>query len=153
MFDERNTTKGFLIGVLTGGVVGGSIALLLAPKSGKELRKDISEKTDDLLKEADLNYQSAKNKAASIINEGRIKADKLFGEAKKTAGNITQNAANFFKDTKDEFAEGFKDFKDKATDEGNNDYNDRNTITQDGKNIKRQDDKPGSEIKKTENIK
>ncbi|GAJ99426.1 YtxH domain-containing protein [Geomicrobium sp. JCM 19055] len=36
-------TKDFLIGTLIGGIVGASAALLFAPKSGKELRGDISE--------------------------------------------------------------------------------------------------------------
>ncbi len=36
-------TKDFLIGTLVGGIVGATTALFLAPKSGKELRSDISE--------------------------------------------------------------------------------------------------------------
>ncbi|MFD1953473.1 YtxH domain-containing protein [Paenibacillus thailandensis] len=36
-------TKGFLWGTIAGGIVGSVAALLLAPKSGKELRGDISE--------------------------------------------------------------------------------------------------------------
>ncbi|WP_096189765.1 YtxH domain-containing protein [Evansella halocellulosilytica] len=36
-------TKDFLIGSLLGGIIGASTALLLAPKSGKELRQDLNE--------------------------------------------------------------------------------------------------------------
>ena len=36
-------TKDFLIGTLIGGIVGATTALFLAPKSGKELRSDISD--------------------------------------------------------------------------------------------------------------
>lgn len=39
----RKGTKGFLLGALAGGIVGSVTALLFAPKSGKELRGDISE--------------------------------------------------------------------------------------------------------------
>lgn len=39
---KRSDTKGFLLGTLAGGVIGSVAALLLAPKSGKELRGDIS---------------------------------------------------------------------------------------------------------------
>ncbi|QDP40898.1 YtxH domain-containing protein [Radiobacillus deserti] len=39
--DDMNT-KDFLIGSLIGGIVGASVALLFAPKSGKELREDIN---------------------------------------------------------------------------------------------------------------
>lgn len=42
--DNNNmNTKDFLIGTLVGGLVGAASALLLAPKSGKELREDINE--------------------------------------------------------------------------------------------------------------
>ncbi|EUJ29484.1 hypothetical protein PCORN_09942 [Listeria cornellensis FSL F6-0969] len=38
--------KDFLIGGLIGGIVGSVTALLLAPKSGKELRGDLNEHVD-----------------------------------------------------------------------------------------------------------
>lgn len=48
-------TKDFVIGAIIGGVVGAATALFLAPKSGKDLRNDVSgqfislkDKTDDL---------------------------------------------------------------------------------------------------------
>ncbi|ALS29014.1 general stress protein [Paenibacillus sp. 32O-W] len=40
---KRNQSKSFWIGALAGSLVGSVTALLLAPKSGKELRKDIAE--------------------------------------------------------------------------------------------------------------
>ena len=41
MSQDNNLAKGFLIGFLAGGAVGAVVALLTAPKSGKELRADI----------------------------------------------------------------------------------------------------------------
>jgi gas vesicle protein len=35
---------GFLIGIAVGGLVGGTIALLLAPESGEELRSELRER-------------------------------------------------------------------------------------------------------------
>ncbi|WP_338449139.1 YtxH domain-containing protein [Niallia oryzisoli] len=53
--DSRMSTKDFLIGTLIGAAVGSLTALLLAPKSGKELRGDLNnqayllrEKTDHI---------------------------------------------------------------------------------------------------------
>ena len=48
MFRRRKKGKGFIIGAFFGSVVGGISALLLAPKSGKKLRKDISRKYHDV---------------------------------------------------------------------------------------------------------
>lgn len=42
MFARKGNKGGFLLGALAGGVIGSITALLLAPKSGKELREDIT---------------------------------------------------------------------------------------------------------------
>ena len=39
---------GFFLGAVIGGTAAAVAALLLAPKSGKELRDDLSNQTDDL---------------------------------------------------------------------------------------------------------
>lgn len=41
-------TRNFFIGTLVGGIVGSIAALLFAPKSGKELREDISEQVQNV---------------------------------------------------------------------------------------------------------
>ena len=45
MSQENGYVKGLFIGLLTGSAIGAIVALLYAPKSGKELRKDIKIKT------------------------------------------------------------------------------------------------------------
>src|SRR4051812_45504239 len=57
--ESQINAKDFLIGTLVGGIVGSLAALLLAPKSGKELRGDLNnqayvvrEKTDHLRESA-----------------------------------------------------------------------------------------------------
>ncbi|CAH1225409.1 hypothetical protein PAECIP111893_05258 [Paenibacillus plantiphilus] len=40
---NNRQTKGFLFGVLAGGIIGSITALMLAPKSGREIRSDISQ--------------------------------------------------------------------------------------------------------------
>ena len=51
MADENNDgmAKGLIIGFITGSVVGAVLALLYAPKSGKEMRRDIKDKTNELV--------------------------------------------------------------------------------------------------------
>ncbi len=41
-------SKDFVVGVVIGGIAGAVTSLLLAPKSGKELRGDIKEKSGEL---------------------------------------------------------------------------------------------------------
>ena len=66
-----NSVKVFLIGFLAGGTVGAIIALLTAPKSGKELRGDIKQKSEEYYDEAEKYLADAKNKASELINEGK----------------------------------------------------------------------------------
>lgn len=46
-------TKDFLIGTLIGGIVGATTALFLAPKSGRELREDITDQATQLKERTD----------------------------------------------------------------------------------------------------
>jgi gas vesicle protein len=70
-------TSGLFTSFLLGGAVGGAIALMFAPKSGKKLRNDISRKTNEL------------------IEEGRNKTYETWNEAKEKAGNTIDRANDF----------------------------------------------------------
>lgn len=76
---RKKNGKGFAMGALFGGLLGGLTALLLAPKEGKRLRKEISEKykeaskktyglIDDLCERSTEVYQDMKDKATKFIN-------------------------------------------------------------------------------------
>jgi len=84
-----NSVKGFLIGFLAGGTVGAIIALLTAPKSGKELRGDIKQKSEEYLDEAEKYLADAKNKAGDLINDAKSKSQ-----------DILNSAGRVFKDAK-----------------------------------------------------
>ncbi len=74
MSNHRNGGKDFLLGAVVGGILGAVSALLLAPKSGRELRSDLSEKS-----------QAAVSKAKETIES--IAADvKEWRESRKLVG-------------------------------------------------------------------
>ena len=76
-----NSVKGFLIGFLAGGTVGAIIALLTAPKSGKELREDIKQKSEEYYDEAEKYLADAKNKASELINDAKSKSQDILNAA------------------------------------------------------------------------
>ena len=89
---EDNKIKGILAGFFLGGAIGGAIALLYAPKSGKHLRNDIRWKTkelsEDWMKKADDiwndtkdNTENMRENAKILINTGK---DKITDETKKS---------------------------------------------------------------------
>ncbi len=45
--ENSGMAKGLMIGFVAGAVAGAVVALLYAPKSGKELRRDIKDKAND----------------------------------------------------------------------------------------------------------
>ena len=78
--------KSFLWGALTGAVTGAVTALLLAPKSGRELRKDIGdaavkvgEKTADLSRQAGSAVQSLAKRASGFAVDTKQAVGKHFG--------------------------------------------------------------------------
>ena len=98
--DENKTAKGLLLGLVTGGIVGAAIALLYAPKSGRELRSDIRLKKDELLDDTSEYLQIAKTKASDMINEGKRRSEELISDAKKKAGDLIGDANSILNDAK-----------------------------------------------------
>lgn len=52
MSQNCNKSLDFIMGALVGGLLGGATSLLVAPKSGKELREDISDAYEDITEKA-----------------------------------------------------------------------------------------------------
>jgi gas vesicle protein len=91
---ERNNgvMKGLAIGLLAGGAIGAIVALLYAPKSGKELRADIKERADDLLEDAEGYAKEARSKASDIMTEAKRRSDHLITKAQEQANTLLQDA-------------------------------------------------------------
>lgn len=100
MSGDNNLTKGFLIGFLAGGTVGAIVALLTAPKSGKELRADIKTKSEEYFDEAEKYLAEAKDKARELINEGKKKSERIIHDARSKSEDILKDAEKVFKDAK-----------------------------------------------------
>ena len=64
---NKDHAIGFGIGLLTGAVIGGVIALLYAPKTGKETRQMIKDKTTEVV-------DAVKGKATEVMDAVKEKA-------------------------------------------------------------------------------
>ncbi len=93
-------TKGLLIGLLTGGAIGAIVALLYAPKSGKELRADIREKAGDLMDDAEKALTEAKSRAGEIMSEAKHRSETLISEAKQKAETLLHDADKILTDAR-----------------------------------------------------
>ncbi|WLD92399.1 YtxH domain-containing protein [Alkalihalobacillus sp. AL-G] len=104
-------TKDFLIGSLIGGIVGAATALLLAPKSGKELRTDLNEQA--------IVIKDKSNEVATLAKE---KSSTLA----QNVNDQTNQAASRVKDFSTNVRDDFNKWKNKDTDlnELEEEYND-----------------------------
>lgn len=99
--EDNGMSKGLIIGLLAGGVLGAVIALLYAPKPGKELRADIKNKAGEMVDDAEQYINVAKTKAVEIINEGKKRSENLITEAKKRAESLLGDAEKILTDAKE----------------------------------------------------
>ena len=67
--DETNAMLYLLAGVGIGAIIGAAAGILLAPKAGREVRGDLSEKLNDLVSKG----QELKSKGQEWISEQRAK--------------------------------------------------------------------------------
>lgn len=97
-------TRGLAFGALLGGVVGAVTALLLAPKSGAELRKDIADKSSEVYGKASDYINTAgpqvSSAVASTVNEGRQRAQSIIDSAKKQAEDLLTSAESVLQDAR-----------------------------------------------------
>lgn len=125
MNSNNEYSKGFIIGALVGGVAGALTALLLAPKSGAELRKDIAETSTDIYGKASDYFKTVESKVEEAVmnsvNEGKIKAQGIIDSARRQAQDIMSGAESILSqaknkalDAKDNVSDNLSTLKDAA---------------------------------------
>ncbi|MET3575362.1 YtxH domain-containing protein [Bhargavaea ullalensis] len=88
---------GFLTGAIIGGLIGAAAALLLAPKSGKELRGDVSTQAVNL-KEKGIELSSvAKDKTADMTKTAKEKTSDLGKSIQDQAGQMVDKVKSMKK--------------------------------------------------------
>jgi len=101
---ENNYWKGLITGTIIGGVAGAITALLLAPKSGKDLRADIAEKSYEIYDKAtdyfSLFEENIGNVVSNTVNEGKDRAQTIINSAREQADSLLKNAEEVFNTAK-----------------------------------------------------
>ncbi|WP_052410162.1 YtxH domain-containing protein [Paenibacillus durus] len=82
----KKNTKSLLWGIVAGGAVGSVTALLLAPKSGKELRKDISDGAGATV-----------DKAQELVHQASDKTVEWYSKAKDSVEQVIQEVTDWGK--------------------------------------------------------
>lgn len=132
MSDERDGSfASFIKGLFVGSFIGAGLALLYAPKTGKELRQDLKEKSTELKSEAEKYYEEAKDISSDLLvdslrkaeqlkkeaeqkyNEAKIKVEEILADGKRLADDAKEIADEKIAMAKDKIATGKKSGKSK----------------------------------------
>lgn len=96
--ETHHTNAGsIMFSFLLGGIVGAGLALLLAPMSGAETRRKITEASEDLKHKAEDLSRQARSSVESAIERGR----EVFEEKKSTVASAIEAGREAFHREKD----------------------------------------------------
>src|SRR5437879_11422337 len=71
-FDHEGSGGGsFVMGLLTGTVLGAGLGMLFAPKAGSELRRQLSDQAGSLANQASEGYRRATGSAGEWVDQGK----------------------------------------------------------------------------------
>jgi gas vesicle protein len=92
--DEESAGSGmFLLGALAGALVGAGVALLMAPKPGAEVRRDLSDGYSSVRDAAARRYRDMADRASAKFEEASAKfdekVDQYKGRTSSTSGDAT----------------------------------------------------------------
>ena len=91
-----------VLSFLLGGMVGAGVALLFAPKSGRETRQRIMELAEDVRDRADDYYEHAKSGVSSTLDKGKD----LFQEKKSIITTAVEAGKEAYEKEKERHAKG-----------------------------------------------
>jgi gas vesicle protein len=95
--NEGNGGGSFVMGLLTGTVLGAGLGMLFAPKAGSELRSQIgsqiADQTGKLRDAADPYYQQATEKVSQIVDRGKEAYDRARSSVSNMAAQGTSGAS------------------------------------------------------------
>ena len=75
-YDTTSHTSGFVMGLLCGAAVGAAVGLLLAPKTGAEMRRTLADSAEKLRRRAGETYGQASEAVTDLMDKGRRMARK-----------------------------------------------------------------------------
>lgn len=90
--EESSGLMPFVLGVVTGGLVGAAFALLYAPKPGSDMRRDLRFRLDDMTDSINDLITKATGSTTEFMNESRDRGARVVDDARTKASDLIQNA-------------------------------------------------------------
>ena len=88
----------FVMGLLTGTVLGAGLGMLFAPKAGSELRSQLSEQAGNIANTASEGYRRASETARDLANRGQEAGREFYDKARDAVNKGTDEAQRYVRD-------------------------------------------------------
>jgi gas vesicle protein len=96
--NDTGSGSSFVMGLLTGTVLGAGLGMLFAPKAGSELRNQISEQAGNLANQASEGYRRASETAGEWAEKGRDMYNKAYDKARDAVSKGADEAERYVRD-------------------------------------------------------
>ena len=93
-YEDEMSSKDFIVGALIGGIIGAATALFLAPKSGKELRSDLTTQASTLKEKTSGYTDMAKEKSSGLTQQVKEKSTGLTQQVKDQSTKVVDKVKN-----------------------------------------------------------
>jgi gas vesicle protein len=97
--NAENGGGGFMLGLITGTVLGAGIGLLFAPKSGAELRSQLTTRANDLADTAAQGYRQATDTAANVASDLADRGRDIYNRTKDVVSRTADDAERYARET------------------------------------------------------
>jgi len=101
---------------LLGGLIGGAIGLLYAPRAGRQTRQMLVGEGEDVLEKATATIRDAQDKALAAIRENQSRLEVLNREAKDRISKLQEIADRTMNEQKESLKKGYSEAKKVVTD-------------------------------------
>jgi gas vesicle protein len=91
--DDRSG-GGFFMGIVTGSLLGGALAVLFAPKPGSDMRRDLADGAGELGQAAKERWEDVTAAASSAVEKGREAYGQARASAQEAAAQVGKSADN-----------------------------------------------------------
>lgn len=89
--EEEDTTRDLLIGGLIGGVLGAAVGLLLAPKPGQELRRNLADTYEDISERTQDFAEDMSKRGKKFAKNAHSRANKWLDLARNVVEDLTED--------------------------------------------------------------
>jgi gas vesicle protein len=90
--EQSNSNSNFLMGLVCGAAVGAAVGLLMAPKSGAELRSQLSSSTEGMRKRAVDGYSTAVHAVSDVVSDVVARGSNAVQRGKSAYEEVRQSA-------------------------------------------------------------